>query len=553
MRARVFVAAAWALAVAVTVSPLRGAEPPRASAEGARPQALLAHMRFLADDQLQGRGTGTPGYDMAALYVAAQFEALGLEPAGDAGSYYQQVPLRSAQVDPAGSRLAWIRDGRRETLAFGRDYVAAANFNGDGLELRAPVVFVGYGVSAPELGRDDYAALDVRGKVVAYLFGAPDSFPVDQRAHYGQALQKMSSAAAHGAVGTLLVRTPRSERLFPWKRLVQSVGQPAMRWLEADGRPADVPRELRGGAVLSVEASERLLQAAGRTLDDVATQAKSSAFRGFDLGVEVQLETRTRHTDLRSPNVAGLLRGSDASLAAQTVVFSAHLDHVGVGEPRDGDAIYNGAYDNASGVAGLLEVARLFSSAPRPRRSVLFLAVTGEERGLLGSDYFARHPTVGPLVADVNLDMIIMLGSFRDVIAFGAEHSSLGDDVARAARAVGLELRADPWPEQSLFVRSDHYSFVRQGVPSIYPTPGIGGTEGGRDLGAEFESWIDHVYHSPQDDLSQHIDAAAGARLVDAAYLTGRAVADADQVPTWKQGDFFGETYGRRAPVNATR
>lgn len=541
-----------ALGIVIVASWGRAGEVPLSDG-GARvnPRALTAHMRFLADDHLEGRATGARGHELAALYVAAQFEALGLEPAGDAGTYYQQVPLMSAGVRGERCRLSWRGAGHGETLRYERDFIPTPSFHRDVNDVEAELVFVGYGIRAPELGHDDYAGADVKGKLVVVLSSAPRGFPNDQRAHYGQPLLKAQAAAARGAVGLLLLRQPDAERVLPWERLTHYARMPSMRWLDEHGRPADAPEELRASAALAPAAGERLLAAVGRNIDDVVAEAQTGG-RGFAFGIKVRLHVESHRAELRSPNVVALRRGSDPDLAGEAVVLSAHLDHVGLGDPEHGDAIHNGAYDNASGVAGLLELARLSALAPPPRRSLLFLAVTGEERGLLGSDYYARHPTVPRLVADFNLDMITMFGPVSDVLAYGAEHSSLGADVERAARELGLELAPDPFPEQSLFVRSDHYSFVRQGIPAVSPFPGLKRVDPGVDGKAEMLAWVKGTYHTPRDDMSQRFDAAAGARVVDVTYLAARAVAQADDAPRWNDGDFFGDTFGRRGAPAGT-
>jgi Zn-dependent M28 family amino/carboxypeptidase len=271
----------------------------------------------------------------------------------------------------------------------------------------------------------------------------------------------------------------------------------------------------------------------------------------FATGAQLRLHTVSRHRDLESPNVAALLPGSDPALRAETVVFSAHLDHLGVGEAVDGDRIYNGAVDNASGVAALLAVAQALAAHP-PRRSLLFLAVTGEEQGLLGSDYFARHApaAAGTLVADVNMDSLGLLLPCADVVAVGGDSSTLGDTARRAAQRLGVEVSPDPTPEQALFVRSDQYSFVRRGVPSVFLNCGFKSREPGRDIGHEFEQWLRTVYHSPQDDMAHPLDLEAAARLTRLNLLVGEMVADEGPRPRWREGDFFGTTFGP-APAGA--
>ncbi len=260
------------------------------------------------------------------------------------------------------------------------------------------------------------------------------------------------------------------------------------------------------------------------------------------------IRTLSVHDRLESPNVAGLLRGSDPSLREEVVVYSAHLDHLGIGEPVQGDSIYNGALDNASGSAGLLEVARAFATLPTtPRRSVMFLAVTGEEEGLLGSDYFAEHPTVPieRIVANVNLDGLALLYPLREMVAFGAEHSTLDSTVARAAKRLGVTLAPDPFPQEVFFVRSDQYSFVRRGVPSLFPFMGMR-SDSGVDAPARFKEWLASRYHTPQDDIGQPMNFEAGARHAQLGFLVGLEIANANERPAWRKGDFFERTFGRK-------
>jgi Zn-dependent M28 family amino/carboxypeptidase len=304
---------------------------------------------------------------------------------------------------------------------------------------------------------------------------------------------------------------------------------------------------LRALGLLGDEGVKALFEGAPRSFADAVKDADGRGGKPFELPVRAEVHTVTR---INSPgddsNVVAKLVGSDPRLRDQYVVLSAHLDHLGIGEAVGGDAIYNGAYDNASGIAALLEAAGVLGWArPRPRRSILFLAVTGEERGLLGSERFAELPTVaGKLVADVNLDGLLMLYPPRDVVAYGAEHSSIARIVQRAADMVGLTLSPDPWPEQGLFVRSDQYSFVRRGVPSVFVVPGFASADVQKDGGALTREWLRTVYHSPKDDAGQPMDLQAGARLVRLNLAIAWLLANDDAAPSWNRGDFFGQAFG---------
>jgi len=507
------------------------------------PARLEEHIRYLADDRLAGRGTGTPGYDSAARYVADQFAALGLDPAGTKG-YLQQVPLRRARA-VEGSSLVLVGGSGRRALAPYRDYVPIPNFVTPRAEVTAPLVFVGFGVTSPERGYDDYRGLDPKGKIAVLLTGAPSSFPPAERAHYAATRVKRENAVGRGAVGMLIVRT--RDQTFPWDRLVRQSRGGDMRWLDGTGAPADVSPAIRGVAGLSDSAAAYLFEGAPHSLSEILTAAETGKPPVFDLPVRATIRTVSVHDRLESPNVAGLLRGSDSSLREEVVVYSAHLDHLGIGEPVQGDSIYNGALDNASGIAGLLEVARTFAALPTaPRRSVLFLAVTGEEAGLLGSDYFAEHPTmpIERIVANVNLDGLALLYPLRDMIAFGADHSTLDSTVGRVAKRLGVTLAPDPFPQEVFFVRSDQYSFVRRGVPSLFPFMGLH-SDSGVDAAARFKEWLATRYHTPQDDIGQPMNFESGARHAQLGFLVGLEIANANERPAWKKGDFFERTFGR--------
>ena len=515
-----------------------------------RPEAIRAHMRFLADDLLEGRETASRGYDLAARYVETVFQGLGLEPAGAGGSYLQPVPLMRTATVESESTLALVRNGRRTELKYKEDFFSIA----EGLaetdsSVTAPVVFVGYGVTAPELKHDDYAGVDVRGKIVLLLMGAPASFPADRRAFYSENLGKIRAAASRGAVGVLGMPTPEAEQRLPWEIVVRSTGTPGFVWVDERGRGRAIPPEIRGLALMSRKTAELFFEGAPRSLESVFETAEAGRPQAFDLPVQASLRTVGRgEQGAESPNVAAVLRGSDPRLREEYVVVTAHLDHLGVGTAVEGDAIYNGAYDNASGIAILLELARAFTRLPAPpRRSVLFLAVTAEERGLQGSDFFAHRPTVpiDRIVANINLDMFLMLYPLRDVIAYGSEHSSLNRVVEEAAGRLGIGVSPDPRPEEVVFIRSDHYSFVRQGIPAMMLTAGV--QEGDSTGGGAFQKWLQERYHQPGDDMNQEFDFEAGAQFVRLNFLISWQVAQEEKAPSWNPGDFFGEKFSRQA------
>jgi Peptidase family M28 len=511
--------------------------------------ALRAHMGFLADDLLEGRGTGTRGHELAAKYVATEFEAAGLEPAGVKGSYLQPVPLREIQVEPEACEFTIIQGGQSKTMKWGVDYVLRGNEVNPDSTVKAPVVFVGFGVVNRGRKYDDYAGLEVKGKIVAVIFGAPATFPSEERAHFASGTEKAREAAAHGAVGFLSLRIPETEALLPWNRSVIGSEMPAFRWLDPKGVPNDSFKEILATAALSMDGAERLFAGAPETWSAVQNDVKEGKLRGFALPVSARLHVVSKHREISSPNVAGVLRGSDASLAGEYVVYTAHTDHLGIGRPINGDAIYNGAVDDASGTSALIEMAKAFATlSTRPARSILFLAVTAEEKGLLGSDYFAHYPTVpaGSLVADVNMDGASVFYTFKDVVPLGAEHTSMGEVVERDAGKLGLRVSPDPLPEQVSFIRADHYSFVRQGIPAITIGEGLQAKDPKIDGRKFVENWIATRYHAPSDDMDQPLNFDATVQFMQISFLVGYDLAQERQRPSWKAGDFFGELYGRK-------
>lgn len=514
-----------------------------------RPEALRADMRFLADDLLEGRGTGTRGHEIAAKFMASRFEAMGLEGAGDNGSYFQTVPLRSIRPDKEHTTLTLVEGGKEQALVFGRDFVALGDPGRTETSVEAPVVYAGFGVTAPEQKYDDYAGLEAKGKIVAYVYGAPPGFEPTVRAHYSSGVAKAANAAAHGAVGMLLLDSPALEQLYSFEDRVSDLAFPGLRWLNSQRQPNDYFPALRGTAAPSMAGTARVLEGSGKTPEDIYAAAKEGKPLSLVLPVTAKISIVSRLEDLRSMNVVARLQGSDPKLRNEYVVYTAHLDHLGIGAPVNGDSIYNGAVDNASGSACLLEIARAFSQMkPRPRRSILFLSVTGEEEGLLGSDYFAHYPTVSKndLVADINIDGAALLWPIEDVIARGAEHSTLDLAVHEAAARSKLDVSPDPYPEQVLFIRSDQYSFVKQGIPALFSSPGKKSSNPKINPDEIRRRWFATKYHKPQDDMNQPFDFESGARFARYSFLVGYLVAQQNEKPTWNPADFFGEHYAKK-------
>ena len=512
-----------------------------------RPEAIRADIRFLADDLLEGRETGSRGYEIAAKFVASDFEGTGLQPAGDKGTYFQTVPLRSGRPDEEKTSLVLVRGGKEETLAFRQDYVTEIDPGRPDTAVEAPVVYVGFGVTARDQGYDDYKGVDVKGKIVAVVYGAPSSFPSSLRAHYSSSETKLPNAVKHGAVGILKLDDPMYEQLYSFKEHVRDLAFAQNKWLNARGQPNDYYPELKGAAFLSVDAVKKFFEGSGHSADEVFTAAKAGKPVSFGLPIVARIHNVTKLEDIQSTNVMAKLTGSDPALRDEYVVYTAHLDHLGIGEAVKGDKIYNGALDNASGTACVLEIARAFSRMnPAPRRSILFVAVTGEEEGLLGSDYFAHYPTVPKtsIVANINIDEDLMLWPLKDLIVYGAEHSSLGKVVNEAAKRLDLDISPDNQPEQVIFIRSDQYSFVKQGIPAIFPVAGVKSDSKVNAQKIE-ATWETDVYHQPQDDMNQPFDFESGAKYARFNFLCGYLVAQNPARPTWNAGDFFGEHYGR--------
>ncbi|QNM84055.1 M20/M25/M40 family metallo-hydrolase [Sphingomonas sabuli] len=533
-------AVAFALAAAAPA-----AQPAPQTKLSAAAERVRADVEFLSHDLLEGRDSGSRGYDIAAAYVAAQFRAIGLQPGGTNGSWYQQVPFRRAtHAAPVEASLAIGND--RVTLTAGSDFAVRPSLTQQARTIDAPLVFAGHGISDAAVGIDDYAGIDARGKIVVVLEGAPEGLPSEVAAHL--ASWKSQAAAAKGAVGIVEIA---GTGVRPGYDLVSYLGRPLVDWIQPAGGTSGEPRRLDLSAAISSKAAARMFVAAGQNLTRLVKAHRSGSVRGFDLPARLRLSDRSSWEDFSSPEVIGLLPGADPVRKAEHVILMGHLDHLGMKpNPKAGeDAIFNGALDNASGIATMLEAAREFAASPTPpRRSVLFIANTGEERGLRGADYFAANPTVprDSIVGVVDLDMPMLLYPFTDITAFGGEHSTIARSIADAAAAMGVKVAPDPMPEEAIFVRSDHYRFVTRGIPAILLMTGYG--NGGE---AKWKEFFATAYHKPSDDVSQAILWDQGARYAELNYRIARALADSEDRPLWYQGDYFGDVFApgqRKAP-----
>ncbi|HXW91615.1 MAG TPA: M28 family metallopeptidase [Terriglobales bacterium] len=515
-----------------------------------RPEAIAAHMRFLSDALLEGRGTGERGHEIAARYVASELEAIGLAPAGVNGTWFQPLQLRKAELIPEQTSFELVRDGKSTMLVRDRDYIIYANLLQTDATVNAGAVFVGYGVTAPEFQYDDYSGADVKGKVAVVLRGAPARFPSTERAYFASALTMQQNAAAHGAIGVIVIDSPEFLQ-GQWNRvMLQLRADPPMRWLDPQGAPSDTVPEIRALIRTNQSGAEALFAGAPKSLPEVFAAAKAGQPGSFPLPGTVRIHLANRFTRVESRNVIAKLTGSDPTLANEYVVYSAHLDHLGICRPGEPDPICHGAADNASGTGAVLEIARAFASLPRaPRRSTLFLFVTGEERGFLGSDYFVHYPTV-PLeniVADVNIDGAPGLRfPIKDIVPQGAEHSTLSRDVLPAAREMGYTISPDPRPEEGFFTRSDQYSFVRRGVPSVKVDGGTQSTDPTIDGATLAKNWTATNYHTPNDNMNQRFYFDAAAKSTALNFLIGYEVAQQSERPAWNAGDFFGTKFAHK-------
>jgi Zn-dependent M28 family amino/carboxypeptidase len=505
------------------------------------PAVFSAPVRFLAHDLLEGRGPATRGDALARLYIATQLEQLGYLPGGENGGWEQPFDIVgvTAQLPKTWS---FTGKGGNVDFAWSTDYIAGSGVQTEKAGIKdAELVFVGYGIEAPEYRWDDFKGVDVKGKVLVMLNNDPDwdpkSFGGKTRLYYGRWTYKYEQAAKHGAVGVIIVHTTPSAG-YPWQVVQSSWGGEQFE-LPAAGEPRI---QLKGWA--TEDAVRRLAKAGGQDLDKLVAAAKTRAFKPVKLGLRTSIDLTNKVSRVRTANVAGLLPGSDPKLKSEVVVYTAHHDHFGIGDPdKDGDTIYNGAEDNALGCAQVLGIARAFAALPeKPRRSVLMLFVAGEEQGLLGSKYYAEHPTfpAGKIAANINYDGGNWRGATRDITAIGYGKSSL-DGIAKAlVEKQGRVLKPDQFPDKGYYYRSDQFSLAKIGVPALYFDEGmevIGKPEGyGRK---EKEEWTEHVYHQPSDEITDEWKFDGVVQDAMLGFQAGWLVAQADEMPTWNPGDEF--------------
>jgi Zn-dependent M28 family amino/carboxypeptidase len=504
---------------------------------------LEAPIRFLSSDSLEGRGPGTRGDQLARLYLATQLESLGLQPGGPNGQWQQPVDMVGIKAQ-FPKTWSFQGKGQRVDLAWRDDYIAFSGQQSDHVSVDdAELVFVGYGIEAPEYRWNDFKGVNLKGKVLVMLNNDPDwdpkLFAGKRRLFYGRWVYKYESAARQGAAGAIIIHTTESAG-YPWQVVQSSWGGEQFE-LPAENEPRI---QFKGWA--TEPAVRRLLQSSGYDLDKLVTAAHSRSFKPVPLGIRTSLAFTNKLARIQTGNVAGLLPGSDPKLADQVVVFSAHHDHFGIGEPDStGDRIYHGALDNASGCAQVLAMARTFTALPsaeRPRRSLLFLFVAGEERGLLGSMYYALHPTFPPgkIAADLNFDGGNMFGRTHDITLVSGGKASIDAAAQTVAKWQGRVVTPDQFPDRGHYYRSDQFSFAKIGVPALYFDAGtdfIGRPpEWGRQ---QIEAWEAKKYHQPSDKLDDTWNFDGMVEDAQLGFYSGWLIAQADAMPTWKPGDEF--------------
>ncbi len=494
-----------------------------------------AHVKVLADDNMEGRETGSEGLRRAEAYAADQLGKAGLLPAGSKG-FYQSIKFVQRQIDEKNSRAALVRDGKAEPLTLGEDAYFGTRVEGSEGEVIAPLVFIGNGLKVPEKNYDDLAGLDLRGKIVVYLAGSPAEIPGALAAHFGSLAERWKTLRAAGVLGTIVIPNPASMDI-PWSRMSLNRAHPSMDLADAEFNETS---GLQISLTFNPAKAEKLFAGSGHTFAEIAALGKDrKILPHFPLAISLKARAVIQKTQLESANLVAKLPGTDPVLKAEYVVLSAHIDHIGIGAPIDGDRIYNGAMDDGSGTALLLDMAENLKAHPEKlRRSVLFVIVTAEEKGLLGSKYFAAHPTVDAksIVADINSDMFLPILPPKVLRTQGLADSDLGDRAAAIAQSFGVRAIPDPEPQRNLFVRSDQYNFIRHGIPSIIMDYTA---DPGTPEAKVFKDWLTQRYHAPSDDINQPVDLHAAAVYEEMIRQLMIQVANADARPAWKQDSFF--------------
>jgi Zn-dependent M28 family amino/carboxypeptidase len=540
----------FTLTVVAAALPTLAADVPAALSRGMKmfsADALEAHDKFLASDLLEGRGPGTRGGELAAQYIAAQFEAYGLLPAGDNGTYYQRVPLLGVSMDPAKTSLSFTKEGGPTAgpLKHRDEFVASDQSQSPSSTINSDLVFVGHGVVAPEYRWDDYKGLDARGKTLIMLVDdppanaqEPDLFKGKARTYYGRWTYKYETGTAKGADGVILIHTNEAAG-YPWSVVRSSWGGERSFVRLAAGEPA-----LRVAAWITESVAADLFKAAGHDLNALTKAAASRDFKPVPLGFKLTGTIASTIRPFDTENVVAKLTGSDSKLRDQGIVYTAHHDHLGIGKPDErGDTIYNGAIDNATGCAVLMEIARVWANTkPAPKRSIYFAAVAAEEQGLLGSAHLGQHPPIpaGRIALNLNYDGIYEFGRVRDVFMNGVERTTFYPTAQRVAKALNIKIVPDPQPEQGHYYRSDHFSLGKVGIPAFSIDPGHDIVGKGKAWGDKmWEDYNEHHYHQPSDEFNPNWDWSEGVQMAQLGYWLGWEAANSPAMPNWKPGDEF--------------
>src|SRR5213080_3400491 len=494
-----------------------------------------AHVKFLADDSLEGRDTGSEGLRKAQAYAVEQLQKAGLEPAGSNG-FYQPVRFNQHEVDETKSSLALVTNGQAKALSLADDAFIGTRATHASVSLSAPLVFVGYGLQISEKNLDELAGLDLKGKIFVYLVGSPSDIPTALASHYQTAGERWKSLRAAGVVGTITIMNPASMDI-PWPRISVNRNHPSMDLADAEFN--ETPGQ-RLGITFNPTYAEQLFAGSGHTFAEIAALGKDrKPLPHFPLAVSLKANAVILTKSLESSNIVAKLLGSDPTLKNEYVVLSAHIDHVGIGAPINGDRIYNGAMDDGSGSALVLDMAVSLKAHPETlKRSVLFLLVSAEEKGLLGSKYFAAHPTVPikSIVADINMDMFLPIVPLKILTIQGIDESDLGPRAVAIAQSMGVKPIADPEPLRNRFIRSDQYSFIKKGVPSVKVDVGF---ELGTPEQKVFKDWLTNRYHAPSDDVNQPVDLKTAAGYEEFTRRLLLETANAAARPEWNKDSFF--------------
>lgn len=492
------------------------------------------YVKILAADDMEGRETGSAGLHRAQEYVVEQIKRAGLEPAGAQG-YYQPISFESRQIVEKDSSLALVHQGQIEPLTLGEDAIFSTRID-LAPTVNAPLVFAGYGLTVPENNYDDLAGLSLKDKVVVILAGSPAEVPGALSSHYQSAGERWKVLRKAGALGVITILNPASMDI-PWSRISANRAHPNM---ALKGREFDETAGEELAVAFNPASAQKLFEDSGHTLQEILDLARDrKQLPRFPLAKSIKARATVSKKVIESANVVAQFPGSDPKLKNEYVVLSAHLDHLGIGEPINGDRIYNGAMDNASGSAVLLDLINsLRKSTERPRRSLLFVFLTAEEKGLLGSRYFTAHPTVKPgsMIANINIDMFLPIVPLKVLTVYGLAESDLGDRAREIAQSMNVQTQPDPEPQRNAFIRSDQYNFIRHGVPAL--AMGVGFEKGSAEQ-QTFKNWLTQRYHAPSDDLNQPVDLAAAGKYEDIVRALMIETADETQRPQWKSDSFF--------------